>query len=270
MFARALATTAAHAAPQAALSELIVVVPVYQGASTVADVVRGSRAYGFSVLAVDDGSSDASSDAAAGAGAIVLRHPRNQGKGAALQTGFAFALRNDARAVLTLDADGQHDPADIHLLLAAHRAHPGALIIGVRRFDEMPARSRTGNRISTYWISKFAGRPHRDTQSGFRIYPRSLFDGASFRTTRFDTETELLLRAAKLDIPLVEVPVRTIYAPPEGRSTHFHGLRDALRIMRLVIGSPLWRLHRAPTDNDRLASDDPNTSNAPDHSESTR
>ena len=246
MLSRALDASAANAAPQASLAELIVVVPVFQGAATVSDVVRGARATGYPVLAVDDGSSDASSDAAAGAGAIVLRHPRNQGKGAALQTGFAFALRNEARAVLTIDADGQHDPTEIPALIAAHREHPEALIIGVRSFDQMPQRNRTGNRISTYWISRFAGRPHRDSQSGFRVYPRALFEGAHFRTSRFDTETELLLRAAKLGLPLVEIPVRTIYAPAEGRSSHFRGFLDTLRIMRLVIGSPLWRLTPPP------------------------
>ena len=104
--------------------------------------------------------------------------------------------------------------------------------------------SQTGNRISTFWISKFAGRPHSDTQSGFRVYPRALFGGLTFRTSRFDTETELLLHAARRHIPLVEVPIRTIYHPeghPAGARTHFRDFRDTMRIIRLVLGSLVWR-----------------------------
>jgi glycosyltransferase involved in cell wall biosynthesis len=227
---------------------VVVVVPVYQGADTVGEVVRRVRREvpDLPLVVIDDGSSDGSDDAAARAGATtVLRHPVNHGKGAALQTGFAHAERIGARAVLTLDADLQHDPAEIAALVAAHRRQPEALIIGVRRFDPalMPRRSRIGNSISTWWISKFAGRVHADTQSGFRIYPRALYASARFRTSRFDTETELLLRAAKLGIPLVEVPIATIYnrdGSGEKQATHFRNFRDTLRIIRLVISSPWW------------------------------
>lgn len=224
------------------MEAIVIVIPAYQAEATVGAVVAGARAaVGLPVLVVDDGSTDGTGRAAAAAGATVLRHPGNQGKGAALQTGFAWALSRGAGGVLTLDADGQHDTAEIPALLAAHRAAPEALVVGVRNFAEMPRRSLTGNRISTWWISRFARRQHHDTQSGFRVYPRALLDGARYRTSRFDTETEQLLRAAKLGIPLVEVKVRTIY-PPEGTPTHFHDFRDAMRILKLVVGSPLWRM----------------------------
>ena len=97
----------------------------------------------------------------------------------------------------------------------------------------MPRRSRIGNRISTWWISKFAGRAHADTQSGFRVYPRALYANVALRSRRFETETELLLHAARRDLPLVEVPIRTIYGPD--RVTHFHGFRDTMRVIRLVV-----------------------------------
>jgi glycosyltransferase involved in cell wall biosynthesis len=220
---------------------LVIVIPVYRGAATVGDVVRRARSSGHPVVVVDDGSDDASGAEAEAAGAEVLRHPINQGKGAALRSGFSSAARAGASGVLTLDADGQHDPAEIPSLVAAHRAAPRALVIGVRRFDDaaMPAPRRVGNRMSTFWISKFAGRPHRDSQSGFRVYPRELFDGAALRSSRFETETELLLLAAHRGLPLVEVEVRTIYRP--GAATHFRSVRDTLRIMQLVVGSPFWR-----------------------------
>ena len=223
---------------------LAIVIPCYDAAATIQDVVVGARASGHPVIVVDDGSTDGAGARAEAAGATVLRHPANQGKGAALRTGFLWARRHGADAVLTLDADGQHDPAEIPTLVDAHRADPEAFVIGVRSFskDSMPRRSRIGNRISTYWIARFAGQRYADTQSGFRIYPHALLDLPRMRTTRFDTEAELLITAAKLGLPLVEVPVRTIYGA--SRTTHFHGLKDTLRVMRLVIGSPLW--HRGP------------------------
>jgi hypothetical protein len=134
----------------------------------------------------------------------------------------------------------------------------------VRSFDPalMPRRSRIGNQISTFFISQFAHRPHRDTQSGYRVYPRRLLS-APLRTRRFDTETELVLWAAKLGVPLREVPIRTIYAgrnaqePHDataqlagaakgpGHKSHFRNLEDTLRVLRLVIGSPWWRTEAA-------------------------
>src|SRR6185436_8784283 len=117
------------------------------------------------------------------------------------------------RAVVTMDADGQHDPAELPLLLAAHAEEPRALVIGVRRIDPelMPRRSRIGNTISTFFISRYAGRPLTDSQSGFRVYPAELLAGAPLKTRRFETETELLLWSCKLGLPLVEVPIQTIY-----------------------------------------------------------
>lgn len=272
------AFTAAHA------QGTLILIPAYNAEGSIAAVVTSARAVGPEVLVVDDGSTDGTAAAAAGAGARVLRHARNRGKGAALQTGFAHAAAQGMQSVLTLDADGQHDPAEARKLLAAAAAQPESLIIGVRSFDPalMPRRSRIGNQISTFFISRFAHRPHRDTQSGFRIYPRRLFT-MPLRTRRFDTETELLLWAAKLGIPLCEVPIQTIYhghgpghsaahapaapeapaavsapgtpaaapipaaQPPDGavHKSHFRNWEDTLRVIRLVIGSPWWRTEAA-------------------------
>ncbi len=219
----------------------VVLVPAYNAGSTVGDVVAGILAKGLPVLVVDDGSSDDTGAKAQAAGATVLRHPQNRGKGAAIQTGFAYAQKLGASALVTMDADGQHDTSELDSLLFAHRSHPDSLIIGVRSFDPtvMPRRSRIGNRISTFWISLFAKRLHHDTQSGFRIYPVRLF-ALPLRTRRFDTETEILLWAAKLNVPLIEVPIATIYHG--GHSSHFRNWEDTLRVLRLVICSPLWRV----------------------------
>jgi glycosyltransferase involved in cell wall biosynthesis len=236
-----------------------ILIPAYNAAAVLGRIVAQAAESGHPVLVVDDGSSDNTGAVAAQAGALVLRHPGNRGKGAALQTGFAYARRQRAAAVLTLDADGQHDPQELGKLLAAWRAAPTSLVLGVRSFDPqlMPRRSRIGNQISTFFISRFAGHRYRDTQTGFRVYPASLL-GLPLRSRRFDTETELLLLASKLGLPLCEVPVQTIYrvvdpavAAPLSQPgsqpppvTHFRNWEDTLRVIRLVIGSPWWPVAR--------------------------
>lgn len=232
---------------------ILVLIPAYNAAAHVGQVIAGVQKSGLPILVVDDGSRDKSADVAEQAGVVkVLRHQANRGKGAALQTGFAYAAQNGYDAVLTLDADGQHDPDELPSMLAAWREQPGSLILGVRSFDPrlMPRRSRIGNQISTYFISRFSHRRHSDTQTGFRIYPRRLFT-LPLSTRRFDTETELLLWAAKLAVPLVEVPIQTIYHPVASPSpsasasrapaSHFRNWEDTLRVIRLVVSSPWWR-----------------------------
>ncbi len=261
-----------QAAPPSPESKVLILIPAYNAASQVGAVIQGAQRMGFPVVVVDDGSSDGTGAKAQAAGATVLRHHGNRGKGAALQTGFAYARQAGCEAVLTLDADGQHDTGEIPKLLAAWQADRRSLVLGVRSFDPalMPRRSRIGNHISTFFISLFAGRRHSDTQTGFRVYPQRLFCLA-LRTRRFDTETELLLCASKLAVPLVEVPIQTIYAVPAAAAseapspesaaptteaqpprTHFRNWEDTLRVLGLVVSSPFWGRNRLQSDDSEL------------------
>jgi glycosyltransferase involved in cell wall biosynthesis len=221
------------------------VIPAYRAERTIADVVAGVRAAGIGeVIVVDDGSRDATAALAERAGARVLRHQRNRGKGAALWTGFAAARA--AQSVLTLDADGQHDPAEIPRLLTRARENPNALVIGARTLsrEAMPGRSRLGNHVSTFFLARFTGEPLSDSQSGFRIYPTALLSRVTPRARRFDAETELLLAAVTHGHPVLEVAVRTIYQ--EGGRTHFRDVSDTMRIIFLVLGW-LARSRRLPS-----------------------
>jgi len=212
------------------------VVPAYQAERTVGEVVLGIRAAGLArVVVVDDGSRDATAGVAAQAGATVLRHAANRGKGAALWTGFRAALRAGCAAVATLDADGQHDPAELPRLLAAWRRQPDALVLGARKLasDLMPGRSRLGNRVSTWFLCRFTGRPLTDSQSGYRVYPAGLLGRVVPTARRFDAETELLLCAVSSGCPVVEVPVATIYK--RGGTTHFRNAQDTARIVKQVL-----------------------------------
>jgi glycosyltransferase involved in cell wall biosynthesis len=221
------------------LDRVAAAIPAYQAAASVADVVRRTRALCDHVLVVDDGSDDATGRVAAASGARVLRHPRNLGKGRALRTAFSDLFARGFAAVLTLDADGQHVPEQIPRLLEA-MAGGADLVIGSRErlFALMHPVRRASNRWSSRAISCFAGRPFADVQSGFRVYTRSLVDRTGFPESRFDAESAVVVRAARLGLRVVCVPVDLGF--PDGRITsHYRPVVDSLRIASAVVRARL-------------------------------
>ncbi|MCX7804526.1 MAG: DUF2062 domain-containing protein [Planctomycetota bacterium] len=212
------------------------VIPVYNHASTAADVA-GAAAAILPTIVVDDGSSDglAESLAPLTGRTTLARHQSNLGKGTALRTGFDTASRLSATHVVTLDADGQHDPADIPRLLEAARANPDAVVAGVRdlKRDGAPPARRFANAFSNFWFRVQTGIGLKDTQCGFRCYPLGLV--RRLRTTHggYAYELEVLVRAAWLGAPIVQVPIRADYARPESRRSHFRPILDFLRISYL-------------------------------------
>ena len=213
---------------------VIAVIPARDAAGTIAPVVRGvlQAVPGSSVIVVDDGSSDDTGALARDAGAIVVRHAINQGKGAALQTGFDEALRRGADAVLALDADGQHDPALAPGLL---RALEGSdLVIGSREGDRtgMPWLRRKTNDVTTWWVSRLAGRRIPDSQSGYRAIRANVLQAVRPESRRFEYESEFLIGTARKGFRIGEAPITTLYNAP---GSHIHPVRDTLRFIRLVI-----------------------------------
>lgn len=200
-------------------------------------VVTGARAHVTRVLVVDDGSGDGTAAAAATAGAEVVRHAENRGKGAALRTGLDHLAAAGVARALTLDADGQHLPAEIPALIAASDGAPGAIVVGVRRKTGQPIRAvnRLGNWLADGLLAALAGQPLPDTQSGFRIYPVAVTLGLGASGAHFDFETEILLRAARRGVPVVGVPVAVHYPPVAERASHFRPALDTLRIVRTVV-----------------------------------
>ena len=218
-------------------------IPAYQAAASVGDVVRRTREVVEEVLVVDDGSDDGTAAAAAAAGARVLTHPRNLGKGRALETAFADLFGRGHEAVVTLDADGQHLPEEIPVLLAAAEPRRGPradLVLGSRDhlFAAMSRLRRTSNRCSSLLISGIAGQLLGDVQSGFRLYRRGLIEALGFPEPRFEAESAVLVRAVRAGFRVVAVPVRLGFA--DGRCTsHYRPLIDSLRIARAVTGARL-------------------------------
>ena|SRR5881628_1206919 len=210
-----------------------VVIPAYQAAATIADVVaRTSRAVsGATVYVVDDGSADGTGDAGRGAGANVLVHPRNRGKGAALGTGLAAALGAGAGVIVTLDADGQHPPEAIPRLVRLVLDRVADLVLGARaRTTAMPFGRRWTNGLSDALASRIGGIRVPDAQTGFRALSRRAAEGVRPAEQGYDFETAFLLEALAQGLPVASVPVPTIYA---GQSSHFRPWHDTWRQVRV-------------------------------------
>jgi glycosyltransferase involved in cell wall biosynthesis len=188
------------------------------------------------VLVVDDGSSDDTAAVAERAGAVVLRHATNLGKGAALHTGLTEALRRGATLAVSVDADGQH-PAEEAVRVALDPAPRAALVLGVRDLEHAgaPRANRVSNAISNFFLSLFAGRNLADTQCGLRRYPlpETLWLGAHAQGYAF--EAEVLLRAALSGWAVAQIPIRVLYPRGAERVSHFHPVRDPARIVARVV-----------------------------------
>ena len=220
------------------------VIPAFQAAASLGAVVeefqRLSEKESLPIVVVDDGSTDATSEVARRAGARVLRHEVNRGKGAALKTGLRHALELGADVAVSLDADGQH-PASEAWRVLSHGAPKTALVLGVRQLREAgaPRSNRFSNEFSNVFLSWFSGRRLNDTQCGLRRYPvRSTLE-LGVRADGYAFEAEVVLRAARLGIELFELPIRALYGPEHRRGSHFHVVRDPAKIVFSVVKTAL-------------------------------
>ncbi|HYQ48540.1 MAG TPA: glycosyltransferase family 2 protein [Thermodesulfovibrionales bacterium] len=211
------------------------IIPAFNEEKRIVQVISGVRRHIPDVIVVDDGSHDGTAARAERAGAVVIRHASNRGKGMALRTGFGHALRRDYAAVLTLDGDGQHAPEEIAKFLSAFRAGSGDIIIGSRLWDKaaIPRYRYIPNRIGIFCISKAAGCRIDDTQSGFRLYRREVLETIPLTTTGFETETEALIRAGRAGFRIHSFPVPAIYH--RDYRTNFRPVRDFYRISILFL-----------------------------------
>lgn len=207
-----------------------IVIPAYQAAGTVAAVVTGARTIA-PVYLVDDGSTDGTGEAGRGKGATVLTHETNRGKGAALATGLAAALAGGAEVIVTLDADGQHSPAEIPRLLAPIAERRADLVLGAReRTGAMPFQRRITNWLSARMATRIAGQGVSDAQTGFRAFTRAVAERVRPTGDRFDYEAAFLLGACDAGFRVTCVAIPTIYA---GAASHFRPWADTWRVVRV-------------------------------------
>ncbi|GAC1516872.1 MAG: glycosyltransferase family 2 protein [Gemmatimonadaceae bacterium] len=210
-----------------------VVVPAFNAAATLGAVLDGIRAAlpSAAIVVVDDGSSDGTARVATAAHVGVVRFAWNRGKGAALRAGFAAARARRACRIVTLDADGQHDPAVLPSLLAALADNDVVIGSRTRRGSEMPWGRRFTNRVSTAACSVLAGRAVHDAQSGYRAFRADVLDRIVARGDRYEFETDFLIRAGRAGLRIGAVSIPTIY---RGVS-HFRPVSDTRRVIGTIL-----------------------------------
>ncbi len=214
-------------------SEVCVLLPAYNEEKNIGRVIASVRSLGYSVLVVDDGSTDATAMKIRASGVSAIFATVNSGKGASLQKGLEKLRSSDFKAVVLMDSDGQHNPDQIGLFIAALEA--GAdLVIGNRMADVqgMPFIRLATNRVMSWLISAVAGQNVADSQSGFRAFSRKAVDRIRLKSTRFETESEMIFSAADAGLRIASVPIACVYGD---EVSHIRPVRDTLRFFNFLI-----------------------------------
>ncbi|MBX2921132.1 MAG: DUF2062 domain-containing protein [Chitinophagaceae bacterium] len=210
-----------------------VIIPTYNNAATLAQVLADVSCYTRDIIVVNDGSTDDTGKVAATFPFITcITYAPNKGKGWALRTGFKKAVSMGFRYAITIDSDGQHFAKDFPAFLEKIQQYPDSLIIGARNMNQesVPGKSSFGNKFSTFWFRLETGIDVPDTQSGYRLYPVAVLKNMIFFTRKYEFEIEVLVRAAWKDIQILSVPVAVYYAPKDERVSHFRPFKDFVRI----------------------------------------
>jgi glycosyltransferase involved in cell wall biosynthesis len=217
-----------------------VVIPTYNEAKTIGEIVRQIRELNLEVIVVDDGSQDNTFQIAKNNYATVFRNEDNQGKGASLIKGFQYAKDNNFDAIITMDGDGQHESSDIPYFIRLAKYSPSGFFIGNRmsRPKSMPAVRLLTNKFMSWLISKVAKQKIPDTQCGFRLIKREVLEKLNLKTVKYETESEIIIQASRLGFKIESVPIKTIYG---GEKSQINPFIDTLRFMRFII-KELWTM----------------------------
>lgn len=214
--------------------KVCVVIPTYNNAGTLRDVVSGVLNYSSDVIVVNDGSTDATREILESFGdqISVVDYVQNKGKGTALKRGFRKAMELGYEYAITIDSDGQHYPEDLPAFVKAIAEHHGALIVGERDLSnvDINGKSSFANKFSNFWFTVQTGKRLKDTQTGYRAYPLKHLHGLSMLTSRYEAELELLVFASWNGVDIVSIPIRVYYPPQSERVSHFRPALDFTRI----------------------------------------
>ena len=218
---------------------VFVVVPALNEAATIRPLIEGIIDYVPNVILVDDGSDDGTAKQLEGLPVTLLRHETRRGKAAALVSGIQLALEHDAAGVITMDGDGQHRPEDLPAFLRQFAQTPDQILLGARDIgmEAFPPSRLFANRFANFWISWASGYPIKDSQCGYRLYPRpvlSLVQAKYDRSSGFVFESEILIDAARAGFRSLPVSIPALYAGVVQRRSHFKPGPDIWRITRMV------------------------------------
>ena len=209
-----------------------ILIPAYNEVDHIADVINKAKMF-LPVIVVDDGSTDETASFSTNAGAVVYKQIPNQGKGAALQRGFHEAVQSGFDFIITMDADGQHDPEEIPLFLKRFNETRADLIIGYRDFSKMPLVRKLANSSGGFAFSWAMGQTIRDNQSGYRLMSKRLLQNVlSSEETGFEFEVEVIVNCILAGYTLEWVPIKTIYAD---ELSHIKPIPHLINFIRIVL-----------------------------------
>jgi glycosyltransferase involved in cell wall biosynthesis len=216
------------------LKPICVLIPSYNEAKTIGHIVMELRARGLTVYVVDDGSTDKTARIAEGEGAVVVKHKKNKGKGASLREGFSHILKKGFEAVIVMDGDGQHHVADIGNFIDRMSQTNADIVIGNRMQDisSMPSARVHTNRFMSSLISAVSGQRVPDSQSGFRLIKRAVLEKVRLKSSNYEIESEMIIRAARAGFRIESVPIKTIY---EDEISRINPFMDTLRFIWFII-----------------------------------
>ncbi|HSZ71329.1 MAG TPA: DUF2062 domain-containing protein [Cytophagaceae bacterium] len=210
-----------------------VLIPTYNNATTIAQVINAVLLYTDRILVVNDGSTDHTRDVLAQFRNIEeVSYPVNKGKGYALRQGFKYLIHKECKYVITIDSDGQHKPSDLIHFIENIDRHPAAIMMGARDMGQanVPGKSSFGNKFSNFWFNLQTGINMPDTQTGYRLYPLYLMKKIPLFTNKYELEIEVIVKSAWRGIEVVAVPIDVYYPSKEERISHFRPFKDFSRI----------------------------------------
>ncbi|HAJ95785.1 MAG TPA: hypothetical protein DCP02_06085 [Actinobacteria bacterium] len=227
--------------------KIALLIPAYNEEKYIQGVIKSCNSYGMDIIIVDDGSSDSTAKKVRSLiplsenGSKLIVHPENMGKGRALITGFEYIVNNDYMGVITLDADGQHDPEEIKDFLKIVGDEDPDLVIGNRlgNTSGMPFIRLATNVFTSWIISNIAGKKVSDVQSGYRYLKSDALRKIKLRTSDFDTEPEIIMRAGWHNMKILNVPIRTIYH--DDFISYVNPVTDTIKFFKLVLNSLKWK-----------------------------
>ena len=218
------------------IRSISVLIPAYNAGTSLEELIqRLRRSVGdMQVIVVDDGSIDKTAEIAQGVGAAVLQHDKNYGKGAALQTGFNFLKKQiDVEFILTIDADLQHQPEDIKKFFSTQEQTGADIVIGWRERagTKMPAHRMLSNTLTSALVSLKTGMKIKDSQCGFRLIRKNVLENIQLESRGYEAETEMLIKAARLEFKIEFVPIHTVYGSEKSYMTHWATTMNFIKVI---------------------------------------
>ncbi len=223
--------------------KIAILIPAYNEEAYIRDVAKKCIPYNMDIIIVDDGSSDNTVSIIKNipqpknCKIVLIKHPKNLGKGQSLKTGFNYVIKNNYTGVITIDADGQHDTGEILKFLKKLQEENPDIIVGnrLKNTKDMPFIRLATNVFTSWVISLLAGKKIRDVQSGYRYISSNILKKIDLETGNFDTEPEILLKASWLGYKIKNILIRTIYH--ENFISHVNPLKDTIKFFKLVFRS---------------------------------